>query len=123
LRNELVKAHRGMGHPNADRFVRILRLGGASNATLGLAKSFECSQCKENSRPKPWRRAAPPRELEFNQVVGVDTVTVKNFDTSIKCLNIICWGTRYQMIVPLAGTKAADVRSAYRTWVKWFGPL
>ena len=96
---------------------------GTTKATLGLAKSFECSQCKENSRPKPWRRAAPPRELEFNQVVGVDTVTVKKFDTSIKCLNIICWGTRYQMIVPLAGTKAADVRSAYRTWVKWFGPL
>ena len=55
IRNELTKAHRGMGHPNADRFVRILKLGGASAATLGLAKSFRCSQRKANSRPKTWR--------------------------------------------------------------------
>eukprot|EP00435_Cladocopium_sp_Y103_P038998 s1685_g10.t1 len=49
IRNELTRAHRGMGHPNHDRFLRILRLGGASLATLGLAKTFECPQCKENS--------------------------------------------------------------------------
>eukprot|EP00435_Cladocopium_sp_Y103_P020687 s58_g5.t1 len=122
LRNEVMKAHRGMGHPNHDRFLRILRLGGASVATLGIAKTFECSQCKEDARPKPWRRAAPPRELKFNEVVGVDTVTVKHHDVSIKCLNIVCWGTRYQLIIPLAGLTAAHVRSAYRTWVKLFGP-
>ena len=117
LRTEVMKAHRGMGHPHHDRFLRILRLGGASLATLGIAKSFECSQCKEDVRPKPWRRAAPPRELEFNQVLGVDTVTIKHHDVSIKCLNMVCWGTRYQMIIPLANLTAAHVRSAYRTWV------
>eukprot|EP00435_Cladocopium_sp_Y103_P008670 s753_g2.t1 len=122
LRNELVRAHRGMGHPNHDRFLRILRLGGASVATLGLAKTFECSQCKEDTRPKPWRRAAPPRELSFNEVVGIDTVTIKHHDTSIKCLNIVCWGTRYQMIIPLSGLTASHVRAAYRTWIKLFGP-
>jgi hypothetical protein len=122
LRTEVMKAHRGMGHPHHDRFLRILRLGGASLATLGIAKSFECSQCKEDVRPKPWRRAAPPRELEFNQVLGVDTVTVKHHDVSIKCLNLVCWGTRYQMIIPLANLTAAHVRSAYRTWIKLFGP-
>eukprot|EP00435_Cladocopium_sp_Y103_P035426 s3103_g9.t1 len=121
LRNEVMKAHRGMGHPNHDRFLRILRLGGASLATIGIAKTFECSQCKEDGRPKPWRRAAPPRELEFNQIVGVDTLTIKHHDISIKCLNIVCWGSRYQMILPLSGMTASNVRSAYRTWVKLFG--
>eukprot|EP00435_Cladocopium_sp_Y103_P029207 s2890_g7.t1 len=119
---ELEKAHRGMGHPHHDRFLRILRLGGASSAVLGLAKMYECSQCKENARPKPWRRAAPPRELSFNQVVGVDTVTIKHHEVSIRCLNIICWGTRYQMMVPFAGEKASDARAAYRSWLKMFGP-
>ena len=65
--------------------------------------------------------AAPPRELEFNQVVGIDTVTIKHHDVIIKCINIVCWGTRYHMIIPLAGTKAIDVRTPYRTWVKLFG--
>ena len=68
LRKEIEKAHKGMGHPNHDRFLRILRLGGASTAVIALAKSFRCPQCQENVRPKPWRRAAPPRELGFNEV-------------------------------------------------------
>eukprot|EP00435_Cladocopium_sp_Y103_P073668 s52_g44.t1 len=122
LNQEIDKAHKGMGHPNHDRFLRILKLGGASNATLALAKMYKRSQCKENTRPKPWRRSAPPRELQFNEVVGVDTFTVKHFDHSIKCLNIICWGTRYQMVVPLQGESAAHARAAYRQWVKLFGP-
>ena len=93
LITEIEKAHTGMGHPRHSRFLRILKMGRATPAALGLAKTFECSQCKESTRPKPWRRAAPPRELSFNEVVGIDTVTIKHFDHNIKCLNIICWGT------------------------------
>ena len=117
LSQEIGKAHRGMGHPNHSRFLRILKLGGASPATMALAKMYSCSQCKENTRPKPWRRASPPRELKFNEVVGIDTFTVKHFDHSIKCLNIICWGTRYQMVILLQGERTADARAAYRQWV------
>lgn len=68
INEELTKAHRGMGHPNMDRFIGILRLGKASASTIGLAKEFSCSQCESNARPKPWRRAAPPRELRFNEM-------------------------------------------------------
>eukprot|EP00435_Cladocopium_sp_Y103_P044561 s170_g12.t1 len=122
LSQEIDRAHKGMGHPNHDRFLRILKLGGASLATMALAKMYSCSQCRENTRPKPWRRAAPPRELQFNEVVGIDTFTVKHFDHSIKCLNVICCGTRYQMVIPLQGERASDARAAYRQWVKLFGP-
>ena len=121
LMTEIEKAHRGMGHPHQQRFLRILKLGRATTAALGLAKTFQCSQCKESTRPKPWRRSAPPRELSFNEVVGVDTVTIKHYDHNIRCLNIVCWGTRYQMIVPLRGAKAFDARIAYRQWVRTFG--
>ena len=119
---EIEKVHRGLGHPCQSRFLRILKMGGASTIIQKLAQQFECSQCKESARPKPWRRAAPPRELTFNQVVGVDTVTLKHFEQKVKCLNMICWGTRYQLIIPLKGTTAQDIRNAYRTWVKLFGP-
>jgi hypothetical protein len=121
LIREIEKAHRGMGHPNHSRFLRILKIGKASKAAIGLAKTFRCPQCHESTRPKPWRKAAPPRELSFNEVVGIDTVTVKHYDHNIRCLNIICWGTRYQLIVPLNGATAFDARVAYRQWVKTFG--
>lgn len=121
LMHEIEKAHRGLGHPHQERFLRILRAGKASDLVLALAKTYECAQCKEEQRPKPWRRAAPPRELSFNEVVGVDTITLKHFEKRIQCLNCICWGTRYQLIIPLKGKTAADLREAYRTWVKLFG--
>ena len=121
LLREIEKAHKGMGHPHQDRFLRILKAGGASPPICSLAKTYVCSQCHENQRPKPWRRAAPPRDLAFNEVVGIDCLTVKHFSIPIKCLNIEDWGTRYQMIVPLPSASAVDVRNAYRQWVKLFG--
>ena len=121
LLREIDKAHKGMGHPHQDRFLRILKAAGASPLICSLAKTYVCSQCHENQRPKPWRRAAPPRDLAFNEAVGIDCLTVKHFSIPIKCLNIVDWGTRYQMIVPLPSASAVDVRNAYRQWVKLFG--
>ena len=121
LMKEIEKAHRGLGHPSKERFLRILRAGRASSLIQALAKTYECSQCREEQRPKPWRRAAPPRELSFNEVVGVDTLTLKFQEHRIQCLNCICWGTRYQMIIPLKEGTAAHVREAYRQWIKLFG--
>ncbi len=122
LMQEIEKAHRGLGHPSKDRFLRILRAGKASSLIQALAKTYECSQCREEQRPRPWRRAAPPRELGFNEVVGVDTLTIKCQVHRIQCLNCICWGTRYQLIIPLKEGTAAHVREAYRQWIKLFGP-
>ena len=122
LMQEIDKAHRGLGHPSKDRFLRILRAGKASSLIQALAKTYECSQCREEQRPRPWRRAAPPRELGFNEVVGVDTLTIKCQVHRIQCLNCICWGTRYQLIIPLKEGTAAHVREAYRQWIKLFGP-
>ena len=48
-------------------------------------------------------------------------MTLKHYDKRIKCLNCICWGTRFQLLFPLEGNTSADVRKAYRQWVKLFG--
>ena len=121
LLREIDKAHKGMGHPNQDRFIRILKAGGASPLICSLAKTYVCSQCHENQRPKPWRRAAPPQDLAFNEVIGVGCLTLKHFNIAIKCLNVVDWGTRCQMIVPLPSASATNVRTAYRQWVKLLG--
>ena len=101
--------------------LKILKAGNASKAVCQIARDFTCATCLESSRPKPWRLAAPPRELPFNEVVGVDLITLKLRDISVHCLNIICWGTRYQMVIPPTGTKSQDVRNAYRHWTTCFG--
>ena len=121
LMREIERIHRGLGHPCSAILLKILRAGRASKLTCALAKEFVCSTCQESGRPKPWRRAAPPRELAFNEVVGIDVFTLKHQQKSMECLNIICWGSRYQMVVPLKRHDALSVRAAYRTWVCCFG--
>lgn len=121
IMREIDRTHKGLGHPSLDRFLRILRMGGASKVTMKLARTYTCSQCLEDTRPKPWRRAAPPRELGFNQVVGVDLITLKHHEEKLKCLNIVCWGSRYQMVLPLRATTSQAVREAYRMWIRNYG--
>ena len=121
IMKELEAIHRGLGHPCLQHMLKILKAGNASKAVCQIARDFTCATCLESSRPKPWRLAAPPRELPFNEVVGVDLITLKLRDISVHCLNIICWGTRYQMVIPLTGTKSQDVRNAYRHWTTCFG--
>ena len=56
--------------------------------------------------------------LDFNERLGLDILTLphrEGFTKSVKCLNIVCHGTRFQMIFPLwSGTTVLDLRQAYR---------
>ena len=45
--------------------------------------------CDRAVRPKPWRSGAPPRELEFNTLVGVDSVELEFKGLKVKMFNII----------------------------------
>ena len=114
--------HRGLGHPCQEIMLKTLRAGNASRLVCTLAREFECGTCQESARPKPWRLAAPPRELSFNEVIGVDTFTLKCGEHNVDCLNVISWGSRYQMIVPLpANYTSMSIREAYRRWTTCFG--
>ena len=62
--------------------------------------------------------------LDFNERVGLDILSLLHWSDatrSVKCLNIVCHGTLFQMIIPLwSGTTALDVRHAYREgWQRW----
>lgn len=122
LIEKIRRAHNGLGHPDANRMMRILRAGKASPQTLAAMKHFECSVCESNQRPKPWRRAAPPRELELNDVVGIDSFEVKHHDRRQRCVSMVDWGTRFHMVIPVENHSASETRRAYRQWTQWFGP-
>ena len=58
------------------------------------ARKLRCSTCEK-------RAAAPPRELRFNQVVGVDTTWLPGPDPGGKqhmALNVVDWATGFQLI-------------------------
>ncbi|CAE7936733.1 unnamed protein product, partial [Symbiodinium necroappetens] len=124
LQRMVMRAHEGLGHPEPGRFLRILRHSGVSQEALEIAKELKCSVCEAYKVPAPVRQGAPPREdLFINDLVGVDTVHLRNHkNQTVPALNIIDWHSHFQLVVPMAAETAAETRNAYRQWVRFFGP-
>ena len=85
---------------------------------------MRCDVCAENVQPKLPRFAVRRQVLDFSERLGFDILSLphwKGFTKSVKCLNIVCHGTLFQMIIPLwSGTTALDLREAYREgWQRW----
>ena len=118
------RAHEGLGHPENGRFVRILRHSHADPEAIEIAKNLRCSVCEAYKVPAPIRQGAPPREdLFINDLVGVDTVHLRNHkNQAVPALNMIDWHSHFQLVVPMAAENAAETRKAYRQWARFFGP-
>ena len=116
------RAHEGLGHPHKERFLKILKYSKANEEVMTAAREFQCAACARNQTVRPARRAAPPREIGINEVVGVDVVWLTRFDGKTQpALNIIDWHTHFQMMIPMENKKPESVREAYRHWIRFFG--
>ncbi|CAE7259161.1 RE1, partial [Symbiodinium sp. CCMP2456] len=124
LERMVQRAHEGLGHPETNRFIRILRHSKASEEVIEIAKKLRCSVCEAYKLPAAARQGAPPREeLFINDLVGVDTVHLRDHQKrSIPALNIIDWHSHFQLVVPMEAENAPAARKAYRQWVRFFGP-
>ena len=118
------RAHDGLGHPGRDRFLRILKNSKASQKVMDIAKNLKCSVCEKFKLPRPSRVGAPPREIGLNEVVGIDTFQLRvPFSNKTKyCLNVVDYGSHFQLVIPLTGHTAHETRAGYRLWLKIFGP-
>ena len=117
------RAHEGLGHCGNERLARILKSAKASDEAIRIARNLKCSVCHQHAELKPARRAAPPRQLHVNEVVGIDSVYLPSVDGGRRlALNIVDWSSRFQMIIPLKRHTASEARRGYLQWVKFFGP-
>ena len=83
----------------------------------------QCAACQRNSTVRPARRAAPPRELEINEIVGIDVIWLPTENgKSQPALNCNDWATHFQMMIPMADKNPNSLREAYRHWLRFLGP-
>ena len=122
-KRELYKIHRGVGHPQPNDFGRALRHAGVHrNLVRWAVKELRCPVCEGRVRPTAKRPGALPRCMKFNQVVGTDLVHIPDGGFHKTLLNIICWGTGFQMAVTVPDQTSASARNAFATgWVKHYG--
>jgi len=121
----LYRVHRALGHPSNSDLVRFLRSAGASMHAVDMAKRLYCTRCERSRVPKKRRIGAIPPPRSFNDVVGVDCFKVPRWDDPTKdqvMLNIVCWGTGLQQVVPVGGETPLELRTAYRSnWINHYG--
>ena len=114
----------GLGHPNKERFIHMLKPAHASEEIVEHAKKFQCSVCSATRLKSSHAVAKHKRAEVFNQELYMDTFDLPIYQQKVlKMLNIIDEGTGMQICVPLwKGAKAKLVRKAYRKhWKRWAG--
>ena len=119
------KLHENMGHPAGKEMARSLRLANAKpHVVRYVATKFECDVCKARPKPKPARPAVLPKSYEPGKVVGVDVVFLSALDKreTFPALNMVDWGTGYQMVERLKNTESDHAwRTFLRVWGRVFG--
>ena len=96
--------HNNYGHPSKEEFLRALRLSRARPEVLdNVRREFDCPACAAKGHPpKPRLPAAMPWTFRFNETLGVDLFEDDFSDgTKIIFCNVVCWGTLYQLCIPI----------------------
>ena len=118
--------HNNCGHPSKEEFLRALRLSRARPEVLHFVRrEFECPACAAKGHPpKPRLPAALPRTFRFNETLGLDLFEIESPDSSkIVFCNMVCWGTLYQLCIPVVDKTAETVaKCVAERWIQYFGP-
>lgn len=117
------RAHRNLGHPSRDSFVRMLRLGGAAPDAITYARAWQCPVCLRCQPPLQQLPASRHTAENFNDVVGVDLLLLHDSENEpYTVLSIVDFASRYHNAVLVHDKKPATVARAFaRFWLRWAG--
>ena len=73
IKRKLILAHRNLGHPNNEAFLKLLRSAGARPEVLRQAEHFECAECRQRGRRANLRPATLPHYTQKWQCLSIDT--------------------------------------------------
>ena len=122
-RRQISKIHENMGHPSKRTLVRVLRLGGAKRRFILAAARHRCGACEAQKRPADPIVSRSPTSFVFNAVVGLDLFFLNTYEKhTLPAMNIVCWGTGLQRVIPLRDQSGETLRNAYRNkWLPSYG--
>ena len=122
-RRQISKIHENMGHPSNRTLARVLRLGGAKRRFILAAARHRCGACEAQKRPAGPIVSRSPTSFVFNDVVGLDLFFLNTDEKhTLPAMNIVCWGTGLQRVIPLRDQSGETLRNAYRNnWLRSYG--
>ena len=114
-RREISKIHENLVHPSNRTLVRVLRLGGTKRRFILAAAKHSCGACEAQKRPAGPIVSRSPNPFVFNDVVGLDLFFLNTYEKHTSpAMNIACWGTGLQRVIPIRDQSGETLRNAYR---------
>ena len=106
-RKAVRKAHRGLGLPGREVFVKMLRLAGAHQNAIVYARKWVCPVCAASQMPSaPHTATATLRPFGFNEIVVADLKYLKNSKQNIwVALITVDAGTCWHMAILIKNRK------------------
>ena len=124
LMSSIRKLHVALGHPDPRRLARSIQLSGGTAEAVAAALSYRCETCQRMKTPPPTQASSIANtNLEFGDRVGIDLFSLGDIaGQSRTFVNIIDWGTGYQVVSPCASKRPDVVFAAFlAAWVTALG--
>ena len=121
VQGALRKLHQNLGHPPNSELARHIRLSGGSSEAVKACKTLRCRTCQACARPYSARPSKPVPALDFNEVLGLDLIFLKDsLHQSHVALSMVDYASTFHVVKDrTAKTLAETVRDH---WVSWAGP-
>ena len=120
----LLKLHRNMGHPGAQKLVEFCRQLNCPSHILQAIPEIRCSTCLETSRPTIARPSSIHEPLEFGEVISMDGITWTNKQgESFHFYHFLDQSTVYHTaLVSPSRTSKDAIQALTLGWLQWAGP-
>ena len=125
-RNEqasILRAHRNLGHPSAEKLSTILRQQGFRPEVVKAAAEMRCSICESNAEPKHARPSVLRDDLDFNDRISIDGFSWTNSQgKTFHVLHVIDWATSFHVSC-IAPSRTTDdvIQNLITMWFQWAG--
>ena len=120
----LIRAHKNLGHPHAEKFSSIIRQQGFRPEVARAALEMRCSVCQTQRAPKPGTPGTLRDELDFNDRIHVDGFTWTNSqEKGFHVYHFVDSATSFQ-VACVSPSRAADafLECFVQYWLMWAGP-
>ena len=115
MRRQIARVHENTGHPSNRTLVRLLRLGGAERRFVSAASDHSRGASEAQKRPAGPIVSRSPNAFVFNDVVGLGLFFLNTHEMhTLPAMNIVCWGTGLQLVVPLRDQPGETLKTSFR---------
>ena len=119
----LIRAHKNLGHPHAEKFSSIIRQQGFRPEVARAALEMKCSVCQAQKGPKHGPHGSLRDELDFNDRIHVDGFSWTNAQgKGFHMYHFVDSATSFQVAcVAPSHTADAFLECFMQSWLMWAG--